>query len=97
MPVFSAVLDPQLYEADIKHCTPDLLRSPVLTLAALEGRTGSLRRWCVGESGGLWTPGHWLLCPILGLGWSVQLAYAQLVFFHDMCEPVGRWQRADLA
>lgn len=51
MPVFSAVLDPQLYEADIKHCTLDLLRTPVLTLAALEGRTGSLRRWCVGESG----------------------------------------------
>lgn len=36
MPVFSAVLDPQLYEADIKHCTPDLLSEP----CADSGSTG---------------------------------------------------------
>lgn len=41
----NAVLDPQLCEDDIKHCTPEPARDPhtVLTLAASGGWTGSLR------------------------------------------------------
>lgn len=40
MLVSNAVLDPQLCEADIKYCLEPHI---VLTLAASEGRTGSLR------------------------------------------------------